>query len=622
MYIPKITFVIFILIIGLDPDLQIFRAFLNLTSISVLFSSIILSYNSLRNSIYLLVFINIAFILTKFLFVSNTNFILFCLLMLFLYLNIFNSTSSQNKIKFISQILILLTLTNLFFKFLLNNVAGLLTILGLGYDNSHHMSLFRHYFKSSESDSFSLARYESIPESLFASYPNIFHVFFGSIYRLVGFNSTNEQLIVSYSFSIFLLFLFQVFGIANILIQLKKSFNFTSSLKSWATIFILTLTFLIISQYSIMFISGYPHNIFGLVILILLIWQLLIHQSKTYYWALVGLVLIPISYSVPQQLPLVVGVIIYIFFLSLRDINKKSFSISNRFVLFIALMAPVSIAITGVSSIIKRFSLNQIYAEGGIEPFPFYFYLLYIGAFFILVNYLKVFHYQSLNDRSKQTIFLVISIAALSQITAFFLSLLTYLQLNYVSYYALKSIYFSLPFIFIALMTVSLLPNNHFRNYQWSLTRLFSFTFLSCLVFMGFFPKVYQGGFMSSIPIATNRFIDSETKGAQLIYGPQMLSALKTISYEPSTSVFIIASDTHGSDLNSRWLNAVNGTFSDSNWTFFYNSSLQSINENCKSKSKNQFIFADISTDYSFLLSNCISFQKVIAFDRSIDFRY
>ena len=174
MYIPKITFVIFTSIIGLHPDLQIFRSFLNLTSI-------ILSYNSLRNSIYLLVFINIAFILTKFLFVSNTNFILFCLLMLFLYLNIFNSASSQNKIKFISQILILLTLTNLFFKFLLNNVAGLLTILGLGYDNSHHMSLFRHYFKSSESDSFSLARYESIPESLFASYPNIFHVFFGSI---------------------------------------------------------------------------------------------------------------------------------------------------------------------------------------------------------------------------------------------------------------------------------------------------------------------------------------------------------------------------------------------------------------------------------------------------------
>jgi hypothetical protein len=542
--------------------------------------------------------------------------------MLFLYLNLFNSSSRQNKIKFISQIFILLTLTNLIFKFLVNNVAGLLTILGLGYDNSHHMSLFRHYFKSSESDSFSLARFESILESLFASYPDIFHVFFGSIYRLVGFNSTNEQLIASYGFSIFLLFLIQLFGIANILIQLGKSSDFTPFFNSRILIFTLTLIFLILTQYSIMFISGFPHNIFGLVILILLIWQLMIPQSKKYYWILAGLVLIPIAYSVPQQLPALIGVIICLIVLYVLDKNKDPFSISKRFVLFLALMAPVLIAITGVSTIIKRFSLNQIYAEGGIEPFPFYFYIFYIGTFIILVYYLMLIIYKKMDAKSLHLIFIVISAATISQITAFFLSVLTYLQLNYVSYYALKSIYFSLPFIFIALMAVSLLLNKPFLNFQSIFTRLFFLTFLSGLVFMGLYPKVHLGGFMSSVPVAINRFIDSETKGAQFIYGPQMLSALKTISFESGTSVFIIASDMHDSDLNSRWLNALNGTFSDRNMAFFYIASLQSINENCKSVVRNQFIFADISTDYSLLLSNCISFQTVITFDRSVDFQY
>jgi hypothetical protein len=371
-----------------------------------------------------------------------------------------------------------------------------------------------------------------------------------------------------------------------------------------------------------MFISGYPHNIFGLLILILLIWQLVNHQSKDFYWILVGLVLIPIAYSVPQQLPVLIGVIIYLFVLYMRGKNKHPFSISKRLVLFLALAAPALIAITGVSAIMKRFSLNQIYAEGGIEPFPFYFYIFYIGTFIILVYYLKLNIYKNIDAKSKHLIFILIFAATISQITALFLSVLTYLQLNYVSYYALKSIYFSLPFILIALTTVSLLINKPFLNFQSIFTRLFSVTFLSGLVFMGLFPKVYLGGFMSSIPVAINRFIDSETKGAQLIYGPQMLSALKTISFEPGTSVFIIASDTHGSDLNSRWLNALNGTFSDRNWSFFYNASLQSINDNCKNIARNQFIFADISADYSFLLPNCVSSQTVITFDRSVDFQY
>jgi hypothetical protein len=86
--------------------------------------------------------------------------------------------------------------------------------------------------------------------------------------------------------------------------------------------------------------------------------------------------------------------------------------------------------------------------------------------------------------------------------------------------------------------------------------------------------------------------------------------------------VGIFVSELHGSDLNSRWLNGLNGTWSDENWTLFYNATIESVNLECASKDNNLLIFADLPIENISLLQNCVKYQEVIPFSRDIEFIY
>jgi hypothetical protein len=619
----RVVFVFLVLLISLVPELEILRYLLNSLSIVSLFFAIFLNHNRIRNLFYLLCFINLTFVFSKIILTNYIDSILFFILMIFLFSNIFNKSSLKNNLNHLVKMLLFLFLIYLISRVLLDNVAGLLSILGLGYDNSHHIGLFRYFAVTSDMATSSLTKYDLIPESLFSSYPDIFHIFFGSINRLIGFNDSTSQIIVSYVFSIFVLFICQLRGIINVILLLKKS-NFTVVILG-----LFSFLFLATTQFSIMFISGYPHNLFGITILILSIWLIALVSQLIQRVAVVGLVLIPITYSTPQLLPVLLAIFVCLLLLFLKGRNItfkitsiKSLSFAKGFLTFSLLVLPLLFAIFGLSQIIGHFSLKQVYAEGGVEPFSTLFYIFYFITFCLLILFLFTFDFKLVTSKRRDLMILTIMSALTSQVISFTLAFLTFIRLEYVSYYALKSIYFSLPFIFLGMATVSLITNKKYSLWLSKFTLLFSILFLTSLSISGFYPKVYSGGFMSSLPIALTRFMDLETKGAQLIYGPQILSALKVISSEDRASVFIIASDIHGSDLNSRWLNALNGTFSDKNWSFFYNSSIDSINNNCKNSSRQQLIFADISSAYDSTLFNCISLQKVVPFSRKIIFNY
>ncbi len=618
----RVVFV-FLVLLSLIPELQILRFLLNSLSIVTLLFSIFSNHNRIRNLFYLLCIINLTFVFSKIALTNYVDSILFIVLMIFLFFNIFSKLSLKSNLNHLFKMFLCIFLIYLISKILLENVAGLLSILGLGYDNSHHISLFRYFAVTSDMATGNLTKYDLIPESLFSSYPDIFHIFFGSVSRLIGFNDSNSHIIVSYAFSIFILFICQLSGMINVILLLKKS-NFNIVILG-----LFSFLFLTVTQFSIMFISGYPHNLFGITILILSIWLISLVSHLIQKVAVVGLVLIPITYSTPQLLPVLLAIFLYLFSLFIKGksitfklTGIKSVSLAKGVLTFSLLLLPLLFAIYGLSQIIGHFSLKQVYAEGGVEPFSTIFYVFYFITFCLLSFFLFTFDFKLVTSHRKDLMILTIMSALVSQFISFTLAFLTFTRLEYVSYYALKSIYFSLPFIFLGIATVLFITNEKYSLWLSKFTLLFSILFLTALSITGFYPKVYSGGFMSSLPIALTRFMDLETKGAQLIYGPQILSALKVISSEDSSSVFIIASDIHGSDLNSRWLNALNGTFSDKNWSFFYNSSIESINNNCKNSSRQQLIFADISSAYDSTLFNCLSLQKVVPFSRKIIFNY
>jgi hypothetical protein len=74
-------------------------------------------------------------------------------------------------------------------------------------------------------------------------------------------------------------------------------------------------------------------------------------------------------------------------------------------------------------------------------------------------------------------------------------------------------------------------------------------------------------GFMSSVPVAIDRLTDSSTRLQQTINGPQMLT---TYDVTRHASMTLVLNSNGDIDLTSRWMNALNNTWTDKTW-FFYN---------------------------------------------------
>jgi hypothetical protein len=321
---------------------------------------------------------------------------------------------------------------------------------------------------------------------------------------------------------------------------------------------------------------------------------------------------VPLTFSTPQMLPIYAVILLFMGLSTIDDgLKFQHFLNKHRSKVFL-IVIPLVFSAYGLLKIIDSFSLNQILAGGGIEPFSIIFYLSYISIFLISIIIMII----SLRSKSLDHLFslLIVLVSATSQLVAIALSLFTYGKLGYVSYYAIKSIYFSVPFIFL-MIVMQLSKNSKYLNKIYSnfpikfLSALAYIIFIFSISYTGLWPSVFKGGFMSPIPVASKTFNNSELKGAQLIYGPQILSAIKILESRSSEKVGIFVSELHGSDLNSRWLNGLNGTWSDENLE-------------CASKDNNLLIFADLPIENISLLQNCVKYQEVIPFSRDIEFIY
>jgi hypothetical protein len=620
-YFTIILYILSCLAIHQVQYLMMIKMFFIILGFNILLVNLILNRNLKINLIIFLIMINIVYVASKIQIMAVfVDYLVFASICLIIFINI-----KIKKMYFLSDFFTTVTalstsiISITLFKALVTNSAGILTILGLGYDNSAHVAAFRNAYKNPQSLFDKSNGFTEIPNSLFLNYPDIFHVFFGTIFQSISPTYNLNYTISFYFISIFYMMAVLILGLVNI-----SEYFFLKKFKK-IIIGIFTFFFFLLTQFSAIFISGFPHNLFSILVIILLLIIIREENSKWNKILFLMLGVVPLTFSTPQILPIYAVILLFIAISTIDNGLKFRFVIiSHRYKIFLIII-PVIFSAYGLVQIINRFSLNQILAEGGVEPFGLIFYLSYAIIFIISIFFIKI----SLGLKSLDNLFslLIVIVSATSQFVAIAFSLFTYVKLGYVSYYAIKSIYFSVPFIF--LMIVMQLSINY--KYIKEIYKIFPIKFLSAVAYSifilsisytGLWPTVFNGGFMSPIPVALKTFTNSELKGAQLVYGPQILNAIGILESRSSDKIGIFVSEIHGSDLNSRWLNGLNGTWSDENWKLFYNSTIKSVNLECASKSNNLLIFADLPEESISLLQNCIKYQEVIPFSRDIEFIY
>ena len=67
----------------------------------------------------------------------------------------------------------------------------------------------------------------------------------------------------------------------------------------------------------------------------------------------------------------------------------------------------------------------------------------------------------------------------------------------------------------------------------------------------------------------------SDSKGNQIIYGPQVLQAANLVKMN-NADCGIYTSNIYDWDLNSRWINALAGTFTDETFNIYWNTGVKS----------------------------------------------
>ena len=437
-------------------------------------------------------------------------------------------------------------------KILQEHAGVVLSYLGFGYDNSHHLPLFRYVIEEGGLPRFVTSTNSHLPQFLF-DYPVGQAAIWGAIANPFQISvSTPEQLIANYTIFTSL----SVCILICVLCHMTRRL-YVSELRIFGTFAVLIFVsiLVVLGSFSFVIVSGYPPLIAAMILLILGV----LIQSETYSRSafllqilLVGLIAITyVTFAIPAALSMA---------LTQFRVYKRARPANKRFEL--ALYATV--AATGIilvyaifSTTAKSWGWRQILELGGIESVPNRIIVvsILIAVLFTLTNRVN----SSLSKNySMLLIFVWLSYGILAAVTYHFN--------GDISYYAQKQGYvailltapagisllkFSLNLrkVVVTILVVSLLG-------VWSVSQIEQTRN----------PKVFVAGFMSSIPRTVTIVRSPITRHKQMIDGPQSLRALKE---HPNSSLFLIHNKNASSDLSSRWINALNNSWDDERWGIF-----------------------------------------------------
>jgi hypothetical protein len=156
--------------------------------------------------------------------------------------------------------------------------------------------------------------------------------------------------------------------------------------------------------------------------------------------------------------------------------------------------------------------------------------------------------------------------------TLFFASLLTYFILlasnmyfnGEEGYYTFKQSY-QLIYICIILILLGL------EKFILGFPRIFIVMILTISVLTTTLaPSHYRSPFMGHSIAVIKAFLNSQDRQNQIIIGMQMIKSNK-IMEDLDSNLGILLTSTRNSDLNSRWLNSLSGSWTDKSWSTFYN---------------------------------------------------
>ncbi len=422
---------------------------------------------------------------------------------------------------------------------LLEKQAGaLLTIIGYGYDNSHHYVLFQFVMQHNQ-----LPRYSSVPvneiNNLILNYPvgqtALWHIFL-SPFQITGLNTS--RLITLFALMVVVSGL--VLG-ACLMALVRKLLQPKPSQREHLIIAILLYTLIVFGSAGIILVCGFPPMIVALILisLIALVHDQEYSRSKTLLQiALTGI--LALTYSA-VALPIVAAISIVKIPVLLRLIKtgrKNDLALLTIFGLGAILLTYAIFLPTA-----RAWGWNQVLDLGGIQYFPVS--LAVVTA--AIAVWLLILSFRSDNQNLFYPLVLVFV-----WISYLVFAIITYHYNHEITYYAHKQAYIA---------TVLTIPGAIILVRRlWAHSKYWLKIAAALVVLLCFGVQIKET--YSVVPVAINIASGYEF---QRINGDQILKILS----ETESSLYVLVNTNTNTDLNSRWINGLNNTWTDAAWSIF-----------------------------------------------------
>jgi hypothetical protein len=437
----------------------------------------------------------------------------------------------------------------------------LLQFLSLGYDNAFHFAIFR-YFRAEPWFPFSSQKPWGTDFGLFNTYPSGQSAFWSFLAEpIIGNNLDSGTNLI-------------VFGVVNLFILVFIFWLIFRCIQNLRRGSIFDLVFAVISSLvisigyvGIFFTNGFPPYAAGILILLLHLvtknWEL--DRTSSFLSPFFAVLILLLT------TPALIAFLILPGLVSTLNYFKVAFA--SRSFLRIGLMFFLSSALTVLGYFFQsitssNFGWRQILLPGGvIPPNKFVVFILVTATVFVIaVRWRSIFAIP------------IFQLTISGALSVLFLSIITMVLTGSVQYYAVKQLHVWLVFggISLAVALMSLGPTRYID----SLLRI-------SLIFLLVIPLItstsVRSAWMGNLIGVINATVDKSKWDSQIVNVGSIKAGLDATNTLEDVSAKCLILRTKGldSDLNSRWINAlnVNPSISDNCFTAFWNSGNLTRNE-------------------------------------------
>ena len=423
-------------------------------------------------------------------------------------------------------------------RLLEKHAGALLTIIGYGYDNSHHYALFQFVMQHDQ-----LPRYSSVPvneiNNLILNYPvgqtALWHIIL-SPFQITGLNTS--RLIALFALMVVVSGL--VLG-ACLTTLVRRMSQPKPSRREHLITAILLYTLIVLGSGGVILVGGFPPMLVALILisLIALVHDQEYSRSKTLLQiALTGI--LALTYST-VALPIVTAISIIKIPVLLRLFKTRR---KNELALLTIFgLGAISLTYAIFLPTARAWGWNQVLDLGGIQYFPISLAVLTA----VIAIWLLVLSFRSDNQNLFYPLVLV-----LVWVSYVVLAIITYHYNHEITYYAHKQAYIA---------TVLTIPGAIILVRKlWADSKYWLKIATALVVLLCFGIQIKET--YSFVPVALNIASGHEF---HRIDGDQILKILD----ETDSPMYVLVNTNTDTDLNSRWINGLNNTWADDAWSIF-----------------------------------------------------